>query len=195
MVTLGNVTRIILASGSPRRRELLAGLNVNFEIMPADIDESALANESAHELVARLSAQKAQVVSQAHPEALIIAADTVVVLNDEILGKPVDAQENLTFLTRLSGQEHTVMTGHALAHNNKHSVTVVKTRVRFRELSAREKDWYVATGEGLDKAGGYAIQGYGAALIPFIEGDYFNVVGLSVATVVTKAHELGVDLV
>jgi len=186
---------IILASGSPRRRDLLSGLNLNFEVVPADIDETARADESPEALVERLSLEKARVVAQNYSDALVIAADTVVVLAGEILGKPVDSTQNQIFIERLAGRDHSVFTGHALVYKSEVRSIVRQTRVRFRPLTKAEIAAYVATDEGLDKAGGYAIQGYGAALIPHIEGDYFNVVGLSVATVVTAAADLGVRLV
>ena len=186
---------IILASGSPRRRDLLAGLKLEFEIVPADIDESAQPGETPVALVERLSLLKAEAVAASHPGTLVIAADTVVVLDGDILGKPADRAENRRFIERLAGRQHEVYTGHALLYGERLEHSVQRTEVRFRDLTKKEVAAYVATGEGLDKAGGYAIQGYGAALIPHISGDYFNVVGLSVATVVTHAARLGVRLV
>ena len=186
---------IILASGSPRRRDLLAGLNLDFEIIPADIDESVLPGEAPAALVERLSVLKAKTVADAHPDALVLAADTVVVLDGSILGKPVDKAENEAFIKRLAGRKHEVYTGHALLFRGGLERSVQRTEVHFRDLTDEEITAYVATGEGLDKAGGYAIQGYGAALIPHINGDYFNVVGLSVATIVVAAARLGVRLV
>ena len=173
----------------------MKGLGLEFSIQAADIDESALPGESPEVLVERLSAAKAGVVADAHPDALVIAADTVVVLDGDILGKPRDRTENEVFIRRLSDRTHEVYTGHALAYRGRLNVTVKCTRVRLRALSDEDIRAYVATGEGLDKAGGYAIQGYGAALIPHIEGCYFNVVGLSVATVVEQVGRLGVRLV
>ena len=188
-------TPIILASGSPRRRDLLAGLGLSFEVVPADIDESILDGETPDALVARLSKGKARAVAEIHEDALIIAADTVVVLDGEILGKPENSEENRTFIERLAEREHIVYTGHALLYEGKIDVNVMTTKVHFRKLSEAETDWYVATGDGLDKAGGYGIQGKGAAFIPYIEGCYFNVMGLSVANVLTGAKRLGVALV
>lgn len=188
-------TPIILASGSPRRRDLLAGLGLSFEVVPADIDESVLSGETPDALVARLSEGKARAVAETHQDALIIAADTVVVLGGEILGKPASSEENRTFIERLAEREHIVYTGHALLYKGKIDVNVVTTKVRFRALSEAEIDWYVATGDGLDKAGGYGIQGKGAAFIPYIEGCYFNVMGMSVANVLMGAKRLGVALV
>ena len=162
--------------------------------MPTDIDESVQPGEAPGELVARLSEGKARAISK-QPDALIIAADTVVVLDNEILGKPRNAEENRDFIERLAGREHVVYTGHALLYKGKLDVNIITSKVHFRDLSEHELAWYVATGEGLDKAGGYGIQGKGAALIPYIEGCYFNVMGLSVSAVVTSAARLGAQLV
>ncbi len=187
--------QIVLASGSPRRRELLAGLGLSFEIKPADLDEESFKAESPAELVSLLSQAKAKVIGRQFPEALIIAADTVVVIDHEVLNKPKDLAENSQFIKRLSNRQHSVFTGHTLVFGGQVETRVKQTAVTFRDLSEAEIERFVATGEGLDKAGGYAIQGYGAALITHIEGCYFNVVGLSVSTVVEAAKYLGVELV
>lgn len=186
---------IVLVSASPRRRDLLASLGLSFEVCPADIDETALPFEPPEALVARLSRSKAETVASKRPEALIIAADTVVVLDGDILGKPSGEAENLSFIARLAGRTHEVFTGHALAHEGRLEQITKRTLVQFRALSAEEIAAYAASGEGLDKAGGYAIQGRGAALVPYLEGCYFNVVGLSLAAVVQAAARLGVRLV
>lgn len=183
---------LILASASPRRRELLSNLGLTFEVVPADIDESFTTEEIPYNLVQRLSSAKAEVISQRYPDALVLAADTIVVYRDEVLGKPKDAEENRAFLERLSGHTHEVHTGHALFWGDKRAERVVQTAVRFRNLSDDELARYVATGEGLDKAGGYAIQGYGSAIVSEVRGCYFNVVGLSVPNVVELAQSLGV---
>lgn len=194
-MTLLRPEQIILASASPRRHDLLAGLGVSFEVSAADIDETPHVAETPKALVTRLSASKARAVAISYPAALVIAADTVVVLDDEILGKPVDQAQNRDYIARLAGRSHTVYTGHALLYGGVADVTVKTSSVTFRTLSEAELDWYAATGEGLDKAGGYAIQGKGAALIPHIDGCYFNVMGLSVAATVEAATRLGVRLV
>lgn len=186
---------IVLASGSPRRRELLAGLGLAFEVAPADVDETPEPDEAPLDLVRRLAAAKAAAVADARPEALVIAADTVVVIDGRALGKPRDAAENRDFVRELSGRSHTVFTGHALALGGRSEVEVCRTEVTFRPLDDGEIERYVGSGEGLDKAGGYGIQGLGAALVPRVEGCYFNVVGLSLATVVAAARRLGVALV
>ena len=192
---------IVLASGSPRRRELLGALGLTFDVRPADIDESALPGEAADAYVARLAAAKADAVAADHPRpageriALVIAADTVVVSDGALLGKPRDAAENLAYLERLAGRTHEVLTGHCLLCGDRRESVVRTTAVTFRDLTADERQRYVATGEGFDKAGGYAIQGIGASLVDRIDGCYFNVVGLSVPAVVSAARRLGVALV
>ena len=194
-VLTGSDVKLVLASASPRRRELLAGLGVEFTVQSADIDESVLPGERPEALVGRLSTAKAETVAAEYPDAFVIAADTVVVLDEDILGKPKDKTENERFIRRLANRTHEVYTGHALFYRGRLDLTVKCTEVTFRALSDDEVHAYVATGEGLDKAGGYAIQGYGAALIPHIKGCYFNVVGLSVATLAERAKVLGVRLV
>ncbi len=186
--------QIILASGSPRRSELLKGLGLEFKVIPADIDETPLASETPEQLVTRLSVSKAKAVAEIYPNALVIAADTTVALGNEVLEKPRDQSENITFIERLQGRRHEVFTGHALVYQSKLESIVKRSEVHFRALTEDEINAYVATGEGLDKAGGYAIQGRGAALIPHIVGCYFNVMGLSVAAVVELAAKLGVRL-
>lgn len=187
--------RLILASASPRRRDLLANLNFPFEVVPADLDESFTSEDNPFDLVRRLSIGKAEAVAAQHPDALVLAADTVVVFRDEVLGKPKTPEENLEFVTRLSGHTHEVFTGHALVQGTKRADRVVQTAVRFRKLSDGEIERYVATGEGMDKAGGYAIQGYGSALVREVRGCYFNVVGLSVPNVAELAQTFGFQLV
>jgi septum formation protein len=186
--------QIILASVSPRRRELLTGLGLTFQVIPADIDETPLRSESPENLVRRLSITKAKAISELYPDALVIAADTTVALGDEVLEKPRDATENRKFIERLQGRRHDVYTGHALVYQGRLESVVKRSEVHFRALTEHEIASYVATGEGLDKAGGYAIQGRGAALIPHIVGCYFNVMGMSVAAVVEMAAKLGVEL-
>ncbi len=185
---------LILASASPRRRELLSNLGLHFDVFPADIDESYSVDEAPYDVVKRLSLAKADAVGELYPDALVIAADTVVVLRDDILGKPKSEAENHDFITRLSGHTHEVFTGHALRLGEKRADWVVQTAVRFRTLSEGEIERYVATGEGLDKAGGYAVQGRGSALVREVRGCYFSVVGLSVSAVVELSQKLGVTL-
>ncbi len=186
---------IVLASGSPRRKELLESLDLHFEVLPVDIDERPTPGEAPAALVDRLSREKAGAAARRRPDALVIAADTVVVVDGAILGKPRDAGENLSFLERLAGRPHHVFTGHTLLRGDRHETLVVDTEVTMRAFDRAEIERYVASGEGLDKAGGYAIQGRGSALVRELSGCYFNVVGLSVATVVEAARRLGVELV
>jgi septum formation protein len=186
--------QIILASGSPRRRELLKGLGLEFQVIPADIDETPLETEPPENLVERLSITKAKAVASTYPNALVIAADTTVALGQVVLEKPKNAAENKLFIERLQGRMHEVYTGHALIYQGHLESIVKRSEVHFRALTKDEIAAYVATGEGLDKAGGYAIQGRGAALIPHIVGCYFNVMGMSVAAVVELAAKLGVRL-
>lgn len=190
------MTRIVLASRSPRRQELLRALGLAFETAPSDVDETALEGETPAAMVDRLSRDKARACRDGREDdALVIAADTTVVVDGAMLAKPADEAENAAFLKRLQGRDHHVLTGHTLARGARQETRVVDTLVRFRALDDEEIGRYVASGEGLDKAGGYAIQGRGSALVASIEGCYFNVVGLSVPVVVDLARLLGVRLV
>ncbi len=185
----------MLASASPRRRELLASLGLTFTVEPADVDESVLPGEGPAELVSRLAAAKVEALAGSYPGSLVIAADTTVVVDGRVINKPSDANENAEFLRRLSGSSHDVLTGHAFRLGDMAESRVVRTRVRFRELTSGEIERYVVSGEGMDKAGGYAIQGLGAAHVAEIEGSYTNVVGLCLPTVVESARRLGVEVV
>lgn len=188
---------LVLASASPRRRELLAGLGLSFEIDVPDVDETPVPDEPPAAMVVRLARAKARAVAErrAPERPLVVAADTTVVIDDEMLAKPVDAAEAAAFVARLAGRTHLVHTGHALRWGDREATALRTTRVRFRALSAREIADYAASGEGLDKAGGYAIQGLGATLIDGIDGCYGAVVGLSLPALVLAARELGVRLV
>lgn len=175
---------IILASGSPRRAELLQAAGIEFRIQVADIDETLLANETAYEYVSRLARGKAEAVArQAGAGETVLGADTTVVIDDEIAAKPVDVNDARRMLHRLSGQWHEVLTGVAMVHGHRLLVEVETTRVRFALLTTEEIDWYVGTGEPMDKAGGYGIQGYASRFVERIEGSYSNVVGLPVSRV------------
>ena len=189
---------IVLASGSPRRKELLAGLGVAFEVDVPDVDEARRPGEDAAAMVLRLARSKAAAVAERRAdvgiETLVIAADTTVVVDGAVLEKPRDVAEAAVFVARLAGRFHEVHTGHALRRGDRELAEVRTTRVRFRPLDDDEVDAYAATGEGLDKAGGYAIQGRGAALVEGIEGCYGTVVGLSLPWLVVAARRLGVRL-
>lgn len=186
---------LVLASASPRRSELLRSLGLAFETLPADVDEAPRPGEAPYELAGRLARAKASAVAEQRPDAFVVAADTVVTLDGLTLNKPEDDAENRRFLQLLQGRQHEVFTGHAFAYRGQLEAAVVRTAVTFRPLDAMEIERYVATGEGRDKAGGYAVQGRGAALVSRIEGCYSNVVGLSLPTVVLAARHLGVTLV
>jgi septum formation protein len=194
--------RLVLASASPRRRELLAALGLAFAVRPVDIDETPQEGEPPRDYVLRLAREKAR--HAAHPGELVIAADTVVVPPaadggpPELLGKPADGAEARRMLARLAGREHTVVTGVALEARAegvpRRAAAVEESRVRLADLSAAEIDWYVATGEPLDKAGSYAIQGLGALFVEAVAGNYANVVGLPLPAVYRLFAELGYDL-
>lgn len=189
---------IVLASGSPRRRALLAGLGVAFEVDVPDVDEARTPGEDAAAMVLRLARAKAAAVAErrsaTRPTPLVIAADTTVVIDGAVLEKPRDAAEAAAFVARLAGRVHEVHTGHAVRLGAREVAEVRTTRVRFRPLEPDEVEAYAATGEGLDKAGAYAIQGRGAALVEGIEGCYGTVVGLSLPWLVVAARRLGVRL-
>lgn len=185
--------RVILASQSPRRRELLALIGVDHEVMPADINEDVRAGEGAVAYTERLAREKAAVVAAKHPDAYVIAADTTVVLDGDILGKPVDVADAKAMIRRLSGRAHTVCTGIAVAQGTRTVSAVEQVGVTFRELSDAEIAAYVATGEPMDKAGAYGIQGWGATIVERVDGDYFSVMGLGLRRVVALFEALGVS--
>tara|TARA_R110002049_G_scaffold55813_11_gene154455 strand:- start:921 stop:1538 length:618 start_codon:yes stop_codon:yes gene_type:complete len=172
--------RLILASASPRRRELLNQLGAGYTAEPADIDESQRAGEEASAYVQRMAQEKAQAVAQRFPapDYVVLAADTTVVLGDTVLGKPRDREEAMAILTSLSGRWHTVLTAVCVSAAGEMDSEVVETRVQFATLSAADCAAYLATSEPWDKAGAYGIQGLGGAFVRTIEGSYTNVVGL-----------------
>jgi septum formation protein len=174
---------LILASASPRRRELLAHLGLPFTVQAADIDETPYPDEDPRAYTERLAREKALAIAQHQPDATVLAADTTVVLDDLILGKPHDAADARRMLQMLQGRSHRVITGVAVHSNNQTTVESEQTLVTFAQMSVEMIDRYVATGEPLDKAGAYGIQGAAAQFIPRIEGDYSNVVGLPLARV------------
>jgi len=173
----------VLASSSPRRRELLSILGIPFTIQHADIDESVRPGESPTVYAARLAREKAETVARANPGAPVLGADTTVILGNEILGKPEDAADARRMLRALSSKTHQVATAVYLVKNGSAQEHVESTNVFMRAIPEDEIDAYIATGEPMDKAGAYAIQGGAAKWIYRIEGDYFNVVGLPVAAV------------
>lgn len=182
---------VILASGSPRRRELLTNLGVPFRVVVSGEAEDSPEADPAR-LAGELAALKARAVARLHPESVVIAADTVVAAGPDLLGKPGDEAENCAFLRRLAGQTHQVYTGVTVLTPDGESSGVERTDVTFRPLSDAEVAHYAATGEGLDKAGGYGIQGVGMALVVRIDGDYSNVVGFPLALAIRLLREAGV---
>ena len=188
---------LILASASPRRREILQAVGWPFETLAVAIDESRLPAEKAVAYVERLAREKANAAAAAlateRTGRLLLGADTVVLVDDEILGKPLDEEDARRMLRLLSGRWHEVLTGVALVRsgdNARHRVAHEKTAVRFTQMTEMEINWYVATHEPLDKAGAYAIQGHAALFIEEIRGDYWNVVGLPVQLIYKLARDI-----
>jgi septum formation protein len=184
--------RVILASSSPRRRELLNLVGIAHEVRPADIDETVLPGEHPSPHAERLARSKAAAVAASDPSAVVIGSDTIVVIEGQILGKPVDRGDAQRMLRMLSGREHTVVTAVAAALEGKVVSSVEQVRVTFRALTDQEIDDYIATGEPMDKAGSYGIQGFGATIIRKVDGDFFAVMGLPLVTLVALLPELGV---
>jgi septum formation protein len=184
---------LILASSSPRRRELLASLGLQFQVVPAEIGETPSPREAAKDFAVRVAEKKALTVGTEYPSAWVIGADTVVVVEDEILGKPLHAEEAKRMLQLLSDREHWVLTGYVLLKvaTGKTLRGVEKTRVKIKALEEREIAWYINTGEPFDKAGAYAIQGKGAFMVEWIRGSYTNVVGLPLCQLVRLFQEAG----
>ena len=182
VLLLKKMARIILASSSPRRKELLEQVGLKFEIFSPDIDESVHVGESADYYVQRLAEQKAQAILAQFSDAIVIAADTSLVLDHKIIGKPESKQHAFEIWTALSDRQHDVLSGVCVRSSecdpNTIQSMVVRTQVHFRKLSQLDMEQYWATGEPIGKAGAYAIQGYAAQFIPRIEGSYSNVVGL-----------------
>lgn len=184
---------MVLASGSPRRLELLRRLGVEPTVRPADIDETPRPGEAPADLVVRLATAKARDVDAGSGD-LVVAADTVVTLGTRVLGKPRDRDDAQRMIGELSGRDHHVLTGVAVRLGAAMFADVATTRVSVRALDPREIAWYVGTGEPDDKAGAYGLQGAGAVLVDRIDGSDTNVIGLPLALTVTLARRLGVDL-
>jgi septum formation protein len=184
--------RFVLASASPRRRELLDLIGIPHVVDPADIDESMHVAELPVAHVERLAREKASKVAARHHGALVIAADTVVVLDGRVMGKPRTEDQAYDMLSDLSGATHTVLTGMACAFNGELESSVDDVSVTFRSLAKDEIREYIATGEPMDKAGSYGIQGYGATIVRRIDGDYFAVMGLSLVRLVELMQKLRV---
>ena len=187
------MTAVVLASGSPRRHELLTQIGVRFSVRVPDIDETPTDDETAMDYVRRLAFAKAAAVVAAADE-LVVAADTTVELSGEILGKPFDAHDAASMLRRLSARTHKVHTGVAARLGDLEVAEVCTTLVTFVELDEAMIDWYVATGEPMGKAGSYALQGAGGALVQLVRGSVSNVIGLPMHVVIELVHRCGVDL-
>ena len=186
--------KIILASRSPRRRELLERMGISdFKVIPAKGDEIAARTLTTDQLVEELSRRKCAEVAAAHPKALVIAADTLVAVNNRVLGKPVSEEDAARMLAALSGRLHMVYTGVTVSCEGKMVTAHEMTSVRLRTLTQADIIRYIATGEPMDKAGAYGIQGYGSMLVESISGDYYNVMGLPVCRLARMLTRFGVD--
>jgi septum formation protein len=183
--------RIILASASPRRRELLTRIGIPHHVHPADLDESVRPGERPDAYTERLAREKASAVAASYPGAVVIAADTTVVVDGQILGKPADAIDAEAMLAKLVARTHQVFTGMAVVRDLQVVSAVDRVEVRMRSLSPDEISAYVETGEPMDKAGAYGIQGYGATIVDRIDGDFFAVMGLGLVTTVRLLGEMG----
>jgi septum formation protein len=184
--------RVVLASSSPRRRQLLHLIGIAHEVRPANIDETMRPRETPRRHAERLAREKATVIATRDPDVITIGADTVVVINRKVLGKPRDDAEAFHMLSQLSGREHTVVTAVAVSRGRKLRSAIEEVQVKFRRLRDDEIEAYVATGEPMDKAGAYGIQGYGATIVESINGDYFAVMGLPLARLTSLMRDLGV---
>jgi septum formation protein len=191
MTKIGEL-KVILASQSPRRRQLLALVGIDHDVRPADVDESLVVGELPEQYAGRLAREKVEAIAAVEKDALIIGADTTVVIDNIVLGKPLDVGDAERMLRMLSGRSHTVITAVAASFGGRTVSGVELVDVTFRPLDDEEIRQYVATGEPMDKAGAYGIQGYGATIVRRIDGDYFAVMGLSLVRVVALMRELGV---
>lgn len=188
--------QLILASSSPRRKHLLEQTGLTFEVVPGTVDEKNMIADSPEDHVRRLAEAKAGAIARHYPDAHVIGADTIVVIDDMILGKPASKTEARSMLKKLSGRDHVVLTGFAVRCNRSeylHSETI-RTRVQFKSLTDREIEWYLETKEPFDKAGGYAIQGQGAFMVKRITGSYTNVVGLPMSEVIVCLTCIGLGI-
>ena len=188
--------KFILASSSPRRRDLLASIGLEFEVIPSHVPEVHQKGEAAEEYVARLSRDKADAIAQQHPSQWVIAADTTVLLGDQLLEKPEDPADAVRMLATIAGKTHMVYTGVTLQNVERdyRETRVAESEVRMLPLSRSEIEWYVATGEPLDKAGSYAVQGIGSLFVEGVRGNFSNVVGLPLPLTYRLFSRLGYDL-
>ena len=185
--------RVVLASQSPRRRELLALVGITHDVRPADVDESVLPGEQPVPHCERLARLKADTVARSHQDDVVVGSDTIVVVEGDILGKPRDPAHAAAMLRRLSGRTHTVCTAVAIAHRGTTRSGVEEVAVTFRPIDDRTIDDYIATGEPMDKAGAYGIQGFGAAIVERVDGDYFAVMGLPIGRMLELMRQAGVE--
>ncbi|MDT8273132.1 MAG: Maf family protein [Desulfomonilia bacterium] len=185
---------ILLSSGSPRRKELLKLMGLSFEVRVPITPEVQLAGERPSDFCARVSEEKAREASREHPDSLVIGADTVVVQGGEILGKPRDHDEARRYLVQLQNSRHDVLTGYTITYRGESVTRVITTAVHFRAMTDDEISWYIATGEPMDKAGAYALQGAGSLFIDRIEGSYTNVIGLPVSELYQDLKGFGLSV-
>ena len=192
-MTISLSTPFILASASPRRQDLLRSVGLKFKTIPAHVNENYLAGETPRQHVKRLSCDKAMVIAKKYPKACVLGADTIVVIDGLILGKPKNETQARKMLQTLSGREHKVFTGFCIAHAaaEVYKTKVVQSAVRFKTISPKEMEWYVACDEPYDKAGGYAVQGRGSYFIQSIRGSYTNVIGLPLCEVLETLKKMG----
>ena len=184
--------RVILASQSPRRRDLLSLVGIPHDVRPADIDETYLAGEKPPAHAERLARGKCAVIAEREPGALVIGSDTIVVVDGDVLGKPTNEGDAAHMLRRLSGRSHIVVTAVAVAWRGETRSAVEEVNVTFHSLSDDDIAAYIATREPMDKAGAYGIQGYGATIVERVDGDYFAVMGLPLQLVIRVLRELGI---
>lgn len=187
-----SICRVVLASGSPRRHQLLNLIGIEHEVNAANIDETMRPREAPRRHAERLAREKASTFAVRDPDLITIGADTVVVINRKVLGKPVDRSDAARMLGMLSGREHTVITAVAVARGRKLRSAIEEVKVKFRRLREDEIEAYIATGEPMDKAGAYGIQGFGATIVERIDGDYFAVMGLPLVRLVGLMRDVGV---
>ncbi len=185
--------QILLASGSPRRKELLSLLGISFLVQVPNISEVRETGETPRQYCARISRDKALTLARHYPEALVIGADTIVVVGDHILGKPMDTDQARDFLLLLQNKIHDVFTGYTIALGEHMKSRVIRTRVRFKPMTHEEILWYIASGEPMDKAGAYAVQGIASIFIAGIQGSYTNVIGLPVSELYDDLKQFGLQ--
>ncbi len=192
MMTISLSFPLILASASPRRKELLRSVGLKFKIIASDIDESYITGESPQNHVRRLSRAKAAAVANRHQKALVLGADTIVVIDDLILGKPKNKKQAREMMQRLSDRRHTVFTGFTITRvlSGLSKTRVVRSDVRFKKITPEEMNWYANSSEPYDKAGGYAVQGLGAYFIKAIHGSYTNVIGLPLCETLEELQKI-----